>query len=167
MTYLESLDVSVLFFFKIMKETNFNLVLICVAFLGMELVKKVIGVMIPLATVFVFLGMEHKMFYQLPHIPVSPISSIDPLPNLFPKESPTYISKHPPIVSEFPPSISNTPFHTSDEPPAPIINVPIDIAPAMDSVDPSDSPALHRSHRVTTLPSHLRDFHCFSTLASL
>ena len=57
MTYLESLDVSFLFFFKIMKETNFSLVLICVIFLGMELVKKVIGVMIPLANVFVFLGM--------------------------------------------------------------------------------------------------------------
>ena len=27
--------------------------------------------------------------------------------------------------------------------------------------------ALRRSHRVTTLPSHLRDFHCFSALASL
>ena len=57
MTNLESLDVSVLFFFKIMNETNFNLVLVCVVFLGMELVKKVIGVMIPLANVFVFLGM--------------------------------------------------------------------------------------------------------------
>ena len=57
MTYLESLDVSVLFFFMIMKETNFNLVLVCVVFLGMELVKKVIGVMIPSANVFVFLGM--------------------------------------------------------------------------------------------------------------
>ena len=52
MTYLESLDVSVLFFFKIMKETNFSLILICVVFLGMELVKKVIGVMIPLENVF-------------------------------------------------------------------------------------------------------------------
>ena len=57
MTYLESLDVSVLFFFKIMKETNFSLILVCVVFLGMELVKKVIAVMIPLANVFVFLGM--------------------------------------------------------------------------------------------------------------
>ena len=57
MTYLESLDVCVLFFFKIMKETNFSLVLVCVDFLGMELVKKVIGVMIPLANVFVFLDM--------------------------------------------------------------------------------------------------------------
>ena len=57
MTYLESLDVSVLFFFMIMKETNFSLVLVCVVFLGMELVKKVIGVMIPLAKFFVFLSM--------------------------------------------------------------------------------------------------------------
>ena len=57
MTYLESLDVSVLFFFKIMKKTNFSLILVCVVFLGMELVKEVIGVMIPLANVFVFLGM--------------------------------------------------------------------------------------------------------------
>ena len=55
MTYLKSLDVFVLFFFKIMKVTNFSLVLVCVVFLGMELVKKVIGVMIPLANVFVFL----------------------------------------------------------------------------------------------------------------
>ena len=57
MTYLESLEVSVLFFFKIMKETNFSLFLICVVFLCMELVKKVICVMISLANVFVFLGM--------------------------------------------------------------------------------------------------------------
>ena len=36
MTYFGSLDVSVLFFFMIMKETNFSLVLVCVVFLGME-----------------------------------------------------------------------------------------------------------------------------------
>ena len=55
--YLKSLDVSVLFFFMIMKETNFSLILVYFVFLGMELVKKVIGVMIPLANIFVFLGM--------------------------------------------------------------------------------------------------------------
>ena len=54
-TYLESLDVSILFFFMIMKETNFNPILVFVVFLGMELVKKIIGVMIPLENVFVFL----------------------------------------------------------------------------------------------------------------
>ena len=37
----------------------------------------------------------------------------------------------------------------------------------MDHVGPSNSHALRRSHRVTTLRSHLCDFHCFSTLASL
>ena len=57
MTYLKSLNVSVLFLFMIMKEKNFNLVLVCVVFLGIELVKNVIGVMIPLANVFVFLNM--------------------------------------------------------------------------------------------------------------
>ena len=57
MTYLKALDVYVLFYFKIMKERNLSLILFCVVFLGMELVKKVIGVMIPLANIFVFLGM--------------------------------------------------------------------------------------------------------------
>ena len=80
MTYLESLDVSVLFFFMIMKETNFSLVLVCVVFLGMELVKKVIGVMIPLANVFVFLGMwsfvNTKCFinYLMLMFPLFPLS---------------------------------------------------------------------------------------------
>ena len=37
----------------------------------------------------------------------------------------------------------------------------------MDPTGPSDSHALRRSHWVTSLPSHLCDFHCFSTLASL
>ena len=47
----------VCFVFMIIKETNFSLNLVCVVFLGMELVKKVIGVMIPLENVFMFLGM--------------------------------------------------------------------------------------------------------------
>ena len=104
---------------------------------------------------------EHKLFYQLPHVPVSLIPSIIyPHPDLFPKESPT-------SLSESPPSITNVPSHSSDELPAPIINVPTDPAPTVDHVGPSGSHALRRSHRVTTLPSHLRDFHCFSALASL
>ena len=65
------------------------------------------------------------MFYQLPHVPVSPISSIDSLLDLFLEESPTYISEHPLLVYEFPPFISNVPSHASDEPSAPIIDVPI------------------------------------------
>ena len=107
------------------------------------------------------------MFYQLPHVPVSPISSIDPLPNLFPEESPTSISKHPPLVYEFHPSILDVPSHASDEPLALIIDVPTDTAPTVDPTGLSDSHALRHFHRVTTLPSHLRDFHCFYALASL
>ena len=100
------------------------------------------------------------MFYKLPHVPVSPIPFIDPLPDLFPEESPT-------SLSESPPSITDVPSHASDELPAPIIDVPTDTALAVDPAGPSDSHALHRSHRVTTLPFHLRDFHCFFALASL
>ena len=103
---------------------------------------------------------EHKMFYQLPHVPVSLIPSIDHLLDLFPEESPT-------SLSESPPSITNVPSHASDELPAPIIDVPTNTAPTVDPAGPSDSYALRRSHWLTTLPSHLRDFHCFSALASL
>ena len=70
-------------------------------------------------------------------------------------------------MSESPPSITDVPSHASDELPAPIIGVPTDTAPTLDTTGPSDSHALRRSHRVTTLPSHLRDFHFFSDLASL
>ena len=103
---------------------------------------------------------EHKMFYQLPHVPVSLIPFIDPLPDLFPKESPTSMFKSPPSIIE-------VPSHASDELPASIIDVPTDPAPTVAPVGPSNSHALSRSHWVTTLPSHLRDFHCFSALASL
>ena len=103
---------------------------------------------------------EQKIFYQLPHVPVSLIPSIGPLLDLFLEESPT-------SLSESPTSITDVPSHASDELPAPIIDVPTDTAPTMDPIGPFDSHALCRSHRVTTLPSHLRDFHCFSTLASL
>ena len=37
----------------------------------------------------------------------------------------------------------------------------------MDPASLSDSHALRRSHWVTTLPAHLRDFHCLFALASL
>ena len=107
------------------------------------------------------------MFYQLPHVPVSPISSINPLPDLFLEESPTSISEHPPLVSEFPPSIYDVSSHASDESPALIIDVPTDTALVVDPAGLSDSHALRCSHRVATLPSHLHDFHCFSVLASL
>ena len=100
------------------------------------------------------------MFYHLPHVPVSLIPSIDPLADLFLEESPT-------SLSESPPSIIDVPSHASNELPELIIDVPTDPALTVDFADPSDSHALRRCHRVTTLHSHLRDFHCFSALASL
>ena len=100
------------------------------------------------------------MFYQLPHAHVSLIPSIDPLPELFLKESPT-------SLFESPPSITDVPSHASNELPASIVDVPTDTTPIVDPTGPSDSHALRRSYRVTTLPSHLRDFYCFSALASL
>ena len=110
---------------------------------------------------------EHKMFYQLPHVPVSLIPSIDPLLVLFPKESPTSLSKSPTSLSKSPTSIIDVPSHASDELPTPIIDVPTDTAPTVDPTGPSDSHALSCSHQITTLPSHFHDFHCFSAIASL
>ena len=77
------------------------------------------------------------------------------------------MSEHPPLVFESPPPIYDVSSHASDELPTPIIDVPIDTAPVVDPVGPSDSHALRHSHRVTTLPSYLHDFHCFYALASL
>ena len=71
------------------------------------------------------------------------------------------------MVSESPFPISDVPSHVSNELPSLIINVPTDIAPAVDPTGPFDSHALRRSHRATTLPSHLCDFHYISALASL
>ena len=100
------------------------------------------------------------MFYQLPHVPISLIPFIDPFPDLFPEESPT-------SLSESPPSITDVPSRASNQLPAPIVGVPTDTALTVDPAGPSDSHALCRSHRVSTLPSYLRDFHCFSALAFL
>ena len=170
MNYLESLDVSILFFFKTMKETNFSLVLVCVVFLGMELVKKVIGVMIPLANVFVFLDMwsfgntkcfTNYLMFPFHLFPPSILSLTFFLRSL------PLLSEHPPFVFEFPSSISDVLSQASDEPPVPIIDVLIDTAPTVDHAGPSDSHTLCRSHRVTTHPSHLHDFRCFSAFASL
>uniref|UniRef100_A0A2N9IS94 Integrase catalytic domain-containing protein n=1 Tax=Fagus sylvatica TaxID=28930 RepID=A0A2N9IS94_FAGSY len=53
-------------------------------------------------------------------------------------------------------SSSNETPHSSSESPAP--------AP---SKDPTPATTLRRSSRVTSLPSHLRDFHCYTTLTTL
>ena len=92
---------------------------------------------------------------------------------LFPLFPPSILSltffheDSPTSLSESLPSITDVPSHASNELPALIIDVPTDTAPTVDPAGPSDSHALHCSQCVTTLPSHLRDFHCFSALASL
>ena len=120
--------------------------------------------MIPLANVFVFLGMwsfgntkcfTNYLMFLFPLFPLSILSLI-----FFPEESPT-------SMFESSPSIIDVPSHASDELPAPIIGVPTDTTPTVDPNGHSDSHALCCSHRVTTIPSHLRDFHCFSALTSL
>uniref|UniRef100_A0A2N9HA53 non-specific serine/threonine protein kinase n=1 Tax=Fagus sylvatica TaxID=28930 RepID=A0A2N9HA53_FAGSY len=107
---------------------------------------------------------EHKMFYSLPLFSAgNSDSQVDPLPNLFPEiPSPSAESVNP-ISDESPPvdpssDESPTADPTFDESPL--------SAPAANPVN-TTAPEPRRSHRVRTLPSHLRDFHCFSAFATL
>ena len=126
-----------------MKETKFSLVLICVVFLGMELVKNVIGVMIPLANVFVFLGMwsfgnikcfTNYLMFLFPLFPLYILSLtffLMSLPLLCLSTPPP---PPPPLVSESPPPIFDVSSHASDELPTLIINVATNTTPAVDSI---------------------------------
>uniref|UniRef100_A0A2N9GVI4 Integrase catalytic domain-containing protein n=1 Tax=Fagus sylvatica TaxID=28930 RepID=A0A2N9GVI4_FAGSY len=107
---------------------------------------------------------EHKMFYSLPSFSAgNDDSQADPLPNLFPEiPSPSAESVNP-ISDESPsadPSSDVSP--TTD----PTFNESPLSAPAANPVS-TTAPEPRRSHRVSTLPSHLRDFHCFSAFATL
>jgi hypothetical protein len=105
---------------------------------------------------------EHKMFYSLPSFSAgNDDSQADPLPNLFP-EIPSLELVNP-ISDESPfadPSsdVSPTTDPTFDESPL--------SAPAANPVN-TTAPEARRSHQVSILPSHLCDFHCFSTFATL
>uniref|UniRef100_A0A2N9IYW1 Integrase catalytic domain-containing protein n=1 Tax=Fagus sylvatica TaxID=28930 RepID=A0A2N9IYW1_FAGSY len=107
---------------------------------------------------------EHKMFYSLPLFSAGDSDSqADPLPNLFPEiPSPSAESVHP-IFDESPPADPS-----SDESPTadPTFDESPLSAPAANPVN-TTAPKPRRSHRVSTLPSHLRDFHCFSAFATL
>uniref|UniRef100_A0A2N9GXG4 Integrase catalytic domain-containing protein n=1 Tax=Fagus sylvatica TaxID=28930 RepID=A0A2N9GXG4_FAGSY len=90
-------------------------------------------------------------------------SQADPLPNLFPEiPSPSAESVNP-ISDESPPADPS-----SDESPTadPTFDESPLTAPAANPVN-TTAPEPRRSHRVSTLPSHLRDFHCFSAFATL
>jgi transposase InsO family protein len=107
---------------------------------------------------------EHKMFYSLPSFSAgNDDSQADFLPNLFPEiPSPSAESVNP--ISDESPSadpssdVSPTTDPTFDESPL--------SAPAANPVN-TTAPEPRRSYRVSTLPSHLRDFHCFSAFATL
>jgi hypothetical protein len=107
---------------------------------------------------------EHKMFYSLPLFSAgNSDSQADPLSNLFPEiPSPSTESVNP-ISDESPPTDPS-----SDE--SPTANPTFDesplFAPAANPVN-TTAPEPRRSHRVSTLPSHLRDFHYFSAFATL
>jgi hypothetical protein len=58
-------------------------------------------------------------------------------------------------ISQTESSSDETP-HSSSESPAPT-----------PSEDPAPATTLRRSSQVTSLPSHLRDFHCYTALATL
>uniref|UniRef100_A0A2N9J981 Integrase catalytic domain-containing protein n=1 Tax=Fagus sylvatica TaxID=28930 RepID=A0A2N9J981_FAGSY len=90
-------------------------------------------------------------------------SQADPLPNLFPEIPSPSVESVNPISDESPPADPS-----SDE--SPTVNPTFDesslSAPATNPVN-TTAPEPHRSHWVSTLPSHLRDFHCFSAFATL
>ena len=109
---------------------------------------------------------EHRLFTEVSQF--CPSFSLSSLLDLFPKMSTPYpeVSTPSPEVStsisltESPNYSSASPSdespHSSSESPAP--------AP---SEDPCPATTLRHSFRVTSLPSHLRDFHCYTTLATL
>jgi hypothetical protein len=104
------------------------------------------------------------MFYSLPSFSTgNSDSQADSLPNLFPEiPSPSAESVNP--ISDESPSADPS-FDVS-----PTVNPTFDESPLSTSVaNPvnTTAPEPHRSHRVSTLPSHLRDFHCFSSFATL
>uniref|UniRef100_A0A2N9GD96 Reverse transcriptase Ty1/copia-type domain-containing protein n=1 Tax=Fagus sylvatica TaxID=28930 RepID=A0A2N9GD96_FAGSY len=166
--YSRFLVVSILFFFNHMSALNFNPAPSYVVFLAMALKKRGTDVMIQSSSVFESLGMlvfwEHKMFYSLPLFSAgNSDSQADPLPNLFPEiPSPSAESVNP-ISDESPPADPS-----SDESPTadPTFDESPLSAPAANPVN-TTAPEPRRSHRVSTLPSHLRDFHCFSAFATL
>ena len=104
------------------------------------------------------------MFYSLPLFSVgNSDSQANPLPNLFPEipspsaESVNLISdESPPADPSSDESLTADP--TFDESPL--------FAPAANPAN-TTAPEPRHSHRVSTLPSHLRDFHCFSAFATL
>ena len=101
------------------------------------------------------------MFYSLPSFSTRNFDSqANPLPDLFPKIPSTSAESVNPIFDESPPADP-----TSDESPTadPTFDKSPFTAPAANPVN-TTAPKPRLSHRVSTLPSLLRDFHCFLSL---
>ena len=107
---------------------------------------------------------EHKIFYSLPSFSTgNSDSQADPLPDLFPEISSPSVESVNPISDESPltdPSSDESP--TAD----PTFDESLLSTSAANLVN-TTAPEPHRSHRVNTFPSYLRDFHCFSAFATL
>ena len=166
--YSRFLDVSILFFFNHMSTLNFNPTPSSFVFLVMALKKKGTTVMIQSPSIFESPGMWYfgntKCFIPYLHFPErNSDSQDDPLPDLFPEIPSTSAESVNPISDESPPTDptsakSPTADPTFDKSPlsAPTANLVNTTA-----LEP------RRSHQVSTLPSHLHNFRCFSAFATL
>ena len=107
---------------------------------------------------------EHKMFYSLSSFFAgNSDSQADPVPDLFP-EIPSPSVELVNLISDE--SLPTNPTFDESSTTDPTFNESPLSAPAANLVN-TTAPEPRRSHRVSTLPSHLRDFHCFFAFATL
>uniref|UniRef100_A0A2N9H3X3 Reverse transcriptase Ty1/copia-type domain-containing protein n=1 Tax=Fagus sylvatica TaxID=28930 RepID=A0A2N9H3X3_FAGSY len=156
-------------FFSLMNTTNSNFILAFVASLVIAKLKKDIDVMILLLIAFTsptMLSFGSILFTEVSQF--RPSFSLSFLSDLFPEVSTPSLELFPPspkVSTSIPQTESSncssgssfdvTP-HSSPESPAP--------AP---SKDPAPATTLRHSSRVTSLPSYLRDFYCYTVFATL
>uniref|UniRef100_A0A2N9I8W4 Integrase catalytic domain-containing protein n=1 Tax=Fagus sylvatica TaxID=28930 RepID=A0A2N9I8W4_FAGSY len=109
---------------------------------------------------------EHRLFTEVSQF--RPSFSLSSLSDLFPEVSPPSLESFPlsPAVSTSIPQTESSDHSSGSSSQATPHSSPESPAPAP-SEDPAPATTLRRSSRVTTLPSHLRDFHCYTALATL
>uniref|UniRef100_A0A2N9HQ21 Integrase catalytic domain-containing protein n=1 Tax=Fagus sylvatica TaxID=28930 RepID=A0A2N9HQ21_FAGSY len=150
------------------RAPNFNPALNYVVFLAMALKKRGTGVMIQSPNVFESLDMWYSgnIRCSIPYLHFLQVMMILRL-ILYQISSLRFL---PLLLSQLIPSPTSLPLllPSSDVSPTtdPTFNESPLSAPAANPVS-TTAPEPRRSHRVSTLPSHLRDFHCFSAFATL
>uniref|UniRef100_A0A2N9EWS2 Protein kinase domain-containing protein n=1 Tax=Fagus sylvatica TaxID=28930 RepID=A0A2N9EWS2_FAGSY len=109
---------------------------------------------------------EHRLFTEVSQF--RPFFSLSSLSDIFPEVSPPSLESFPPspeVSTSIPQTESSDHFSGSSS------QETHHSLPESSALAPSEDPApattLRRSSRVTTLPSHLRDFHCYTALATL